>query len=237
MEALEAKFLDLEVEEQLRHEDEREDEATSMHIPSMYGDKSPSTSRLEGSWRGSSPRRGGAHFDLSKHAKMHLDGFKGELDWDKLVNWIIKLEQYFEIHKVPEYVKVKIMKTKLKGHALLWWQHLKASSHFVTPLWPEFVRILRKKFMPFDMEGQLFRDFQNLRQGPLGVKEYMDKLLELSTKMFVQEDEAVQVMRFINGLNYGIQRELELLEIHTLDRANQVALKVEMRLRKGRESA
>ena len=67
--------------------------------------------------------------------------------------------------------------------------------------------------MPFDVEGQLFWDFNNLRQGGLSVKEYMEKLLTLTTQMGLQEGEATQVMRFLNGLNYSIQWEVELLEL------------------------
>lgn len=46
-------------------------------------------------------------------------------------------------------------------------------------------------------------------------------------KMMVEEGEATQVMKFLNGMNYSIQREMEFLELPTLHRAYQVALKVE----------
>lgn len=54
--------------------------------------------------------------------------------------------------------------------------------------------------------------------------------------MGIYEAEATQVMRFQNGLNYTIEREMELLDITTLDRAYQVALKVEARLRRGKDA-
>ena len=52
---------------------------------------------------------------------MELERFKGEIDLDRLTNWLLKLDQYFDIHEVLEYVKLKIMETKLEGHALIWW--------------------------------------------------------------------------------------------------------------------
>ena len=201
--------------------------------PSVDSDYSPrlSTRSMSGSWEARENR-----FDLARHAKLELDSFKGEVDPEILTNWLLKLAQYFEIHEVPDYAKLKIMETKLEGHALIWWQFLKSAAHFSPPTWADFERLVKRKFMPFDVEGQLFRDLQNLKQGGLSVKEYMERLLALSTRMCLQEEESAQVMRFLNGLNYTIQREVELLELNTLDRAYQVALKVEARTRKGKEA-
>ena len=136
---------------------------------------------------------------------MELECFKGELDPDKLMSWLIKLDQYFGIHDVLEYAKLKVMETKLNGYALLWWQCLKSAPNYSAPTWTEFMRIVKNKFMPFDIEAQLFKDFYNHRQGGMTVKEYTDKLMELTTKMGVDKSEASQVMRFTNGLNYSIQ--------------------------------
>ena len=54
--------------------------------------------------------------------------------------------------------------------------------------------------------------------------------------MMVEEGEANLVMIFVNGLNYSIQRVMELLEFPTLDRAYQVALKVKARLKRVKDS-
>ena len=220
--------------EEVPSEGEAELRAPSFHASTLGRTFSPPRSVWSegGSWRA-----GGSRFELSRHAKMELECFKGELDPDKLTSWLIKLDQYFDIHDVPEYAKLKIMETKLDGHALLWWQCLKSAPNYSTPTWTEFMRIAKKKFMPFDVEAQLFKDFYNHKQGGTTVKEYADKLMELTTKMGVDESEATQVMCFMNGLNYSIQREMELLELPTLDRAYQVALKVEARMKRGKDVA
>ena len=109
--------------------------------------------------------------------------------------------------------------------------------HYSTLTWPEFSRVLKKNFMSFDIEVQLFKEFHSHKQGPTTMKEYADKMLELSTKMMVEESEANQVMRFVSGLNYSIQQEMELLELPTLDRAYQVALKVKSWLKHGKDSS
>ena len=121
---------------------------------------------------------------------MELESFKGEIDPDRLTNWLLKLGQYFDIHEVPKYAKLKIMETRLEGHALIWWQFVTSVAHYSPPTWVEFVRLVKKKCMPFNVEGQLLREFQNLKQGGLIIKEYMEKLLVLSTCMCLQEEEA-----------------------------------------------
>ena len=123
---------------------------------------------------------------------MELESFKGELDPNKLTNWLIKMEQYFGIHDVLEYAKLKIMEMKLDGHVLLWWQHIKSAPHYSAPTRVEFSRVLKKNFMPFDIEAQLLKEFHNHKQGLTSVKEYADKMLDLSTKMMVEEREANQ---------------------------------------------
>ena len=98
------------------------------------------------------------------------------------------------------------------------------------------MRIEKNKFMLFDVEAQFFKDFYNHKQGGTTVKEYIDRLMELMTNIGMDESEANQVMRFMNGLNYSIQRDMELLELPTLDRAYQVALKVEARMKQGKDA-
>lgn len=153
-------------------------EEPTIRASSSDDDHSPrgSTRSMTGSWGAH-----GHHFNLSRHAKLELECYKGDLDAERLMNWLLKLGQYFEIHDVPDYAKLKIMETRLEGHALIWWQYVKAATQYSPPTWPDFERLIKKKFMPFDMEGQLFKEFQNLKQGSATVKEYAEKLMVLST--------------------------------------------------------
>lgn len=118
--------------DEVPNEEEAELRAPSFHASTLGRAFSPPRSvRSEGgSWRAR-----GSHFELSCHAKMDLESFKGKLDPDKLKSWLIKLDQYFGIHDGPEYAKLKIMETKLDGHVLLWWQRLNLAPHYSTSTW------------------------------------------------------------------------------------------------------
>ncbi len=50
--------------------------------------------------------------------------YDGKLDIDVVLDWILDMEKLFEYENPPNNRKVKILVTRLKGHASLWWEHL-----------------------------------------------------------------------------------------------------------------
>ena len=46
------------------------------------------------------------------------------LDINVVLDWIFDIEKFFDYENTPDNRKVKIVVTKLKGHASLWWEHL-----------------------------------------------------------------------------------------------------------------
>lgn len=56
--------------------------------------------------------------------KIDVQKFGGNLNEEEFLDWISSLDNYFECEDIPEEQRVKIAKTKLKGHALVWWDYL-----------------------------------------------------------------------------------------------------------------
>ena len=50
--------------------------------------------------------------------------YDGKLDINVVLDWIFDIEKFLIYEKNPNNRKVKIASTKLKGHALLWWENL-----------------------------------------------------------------------------------------------------------------
>jgi hypothetical protein len=50
--------------------------------------------------------------------------YDGKLDTNIVLDWISNMEKLFEFKGTPNNRKVKIVVTRLKGHASLWWEHL-----------------------------------------------------------------------------------------------------------------
>lgn len=82
------------------------------------------------------------------------DGHKIKMDSEELLDWIGALDNYFEYEDVPEDQRVKLAKTKLKGHTLLWWDYVQSERRKkrkpkITS-WDRMVAKLKGKFLPND---------------------------------------------------------------------------------------
>ena len=47
-----------------------------------------------------------------------------KLDTNVVLDWILDMKNFFEYENTHDNRKVKIVVTRLKGHASLWWEHL-----------------------------------------------------------------------------------------------------------------
>ena len=89
---------------------------------------------------------------------------------------------------------------------------------------------LKGKFMPKDYELNRFRQLQNLKQKGMTIKEYIEKFYKLSIRAGHIEDDIDRVARYINGLRYEIQDEINLLNLKTIENSYQAALRVKEKM-------
>jgi hypothetical protein len=61
---------------------------------------------------------------IGSREKMDIPMYEGNLDVEELLDWIRALEKYFDYEDVEEDKKVKHVVTRLKRHAVLWWDEL-----------------------------------------------------------------------------------------------------------------
>jgi len=48
----------------------------------------------------------------------------GNLKLEELIDWLNAMEKIIEWHPMPKEKKVIFSCTKLKGHAMIWWDHV-----------------------------------------------------------------------------------------------------------------
>jgi hypothetical protein len=89
---------------------------------------------------------------------------------------------------------------------------------------------LKAKFIPKDYQINLFRKLQNLRQKGMTVKEYTEEFYRLNIRTGQREKDDEKVSRYINGLRYEIQDEINMMTVRTVEDAYQIALKAEEKL-------
>jgi hypothetical protein len=71
---------------------------------------------------------------------------------------------------------------------------------------------------------------KNLRQKLMIVKEYTEEFYRLNIKAGHCESNDEKVARYMNGLRYEIQDEMNMMTIQMVEDAYQMALKVEEKL-------
>jgi hypothetical protein len=104
---------------------------------------------------------------LGGRAKIEVPMYEGNLDAGELLDWIRSMDKYFDYEDVDEEGRVRHVVTRLKGHAVLWWDELhverrsKGKQNIMS--WDIMVAKLKAKFMPKDFQINLFRKMQNLR--------------------------------------------------------------------------
>ena len=65
---------------------------------------------------------------------------------------------------------------------------------------------------------------------------YTEEFQKLSLRSKFAEPESIKVERYLNGLRMNIQEELQLLSPNTVAKCYQLALKVEKKIKRGKEN-
>jgi hypothetical protein len=171
---------------------------------------------------------------LGARAKIEIPMYEGNLDVEELLYWIRSMDKYFDYEDVDEEKKVRHDVTRLKGHATLWWDELQAERRRKGKQkiknWDRMVAKLKAKFMPKDYQINLFRKLQNLRQKGMTLKEYTEEFYKLNIRTGQREKDEEKVSRYINGLRYEIQDEINMMSVRTVEDAYQISLKAEEKL-------
>ena len=93
--------------------------------------------------------------------KPSLSTYDGNLSAEGLIDWIGELDRYFDYEDVEEDKKVKLVVTRLKGHATLWWDNVQAErkkkNKVVIKSWDRMVAKMRDKFLPKNYQLGLYK--------------------------------------------------------------------------------
>eukprot|EP00253_Pinus_taeda_P002743 PITA_02743 len=142
----------------------------------------------------------------SSKPKTNISNYDGSLSADVLLDWISELDKYFENEEVSEDRRVRFAATKLKGHALLWWDSVQADIKQMNKLrirkWSRMVAKLKGRFMPKDYQVELYRRVQNLRQKGMTVKEYTEEFYRVNLRAGYTDDTPEKKARG-RGQSYG----------------------------------
>ena len=92
-------------------------------------------------------------------------------------------------------------------------------------MWCKMEKKLQEKFLSLDYSQTLFLKFQNLKQNLSSIQEYKNEFYKLSMRIEHQEDDEQVATRYMNGLKFSIQDELNMHCVKNMEEAYQLALK------------
>jgi hypothetical protein len=166
---------------------------------------------------------------LGARAKIEVPMYEGNLDAEELLDWIRSMDIYFDYEYVDGEKRVRHVVTRIKGHTTLWWDELQAERRSRGKQkinnWDKMVANLKAKFMPKYYQINLFRKLQNLRLKGMIVKEYIEDFYKMNIRDGQRERDEEKISRYMNGLRYEIQDELNMMSVRTVEDVYQFAMK------------
>ncbi|XP_023873831.1 uncharacterized protein LOC111986436 [Quercus suber] len=83
------------------------------------------------------------------------------------------------------------------------------------------------RFLSLDYQQDLFRQYQDCRQGTRTVNEYMEDFDRLANRNDLEETEDQRISRFVHGLRLSIRDQVSLQTLYTLNEVVTLSKKIE----------
>ena len=87
-------------------------------------------------------------------------------------------------------------------------------------------RLMTDRFLPPDYQRELFRQYQDCRQGTRTVNEYMEEFDKLANRNDLEETEDQRISRFVHGLRVSIRDQVSLQTLYTLNEVVTLSKKI-----------
>ena len=136
--------------------------------------------------------------------KIELPSFNGNVSIEQYLDWVNEVEIFFDYVGTADDKQVCLVAYKLKGGASAWWDRVQLNRTRERKLpirsWRRMKRLMADWFLPPDYQQELFKQYQDCRQGTRTVNEYMEEFDRLANRNDLEETEDQRISRFIHGL-------------------------------------
>jgi hypothetical protein len=95
--------------------------------------------------------------------------YNGEVNVEKLDNWIRQIEVYCRIQRIKDdETKIQVASLRLESEALIWWEaktqeDMKKHGKFLS-FWNDFIVALKRQFYPLAYMQKAIMDWKKFRQ-------------------------------------------------------------------------
>ncbi|XP_041017895.1 uncharacterized protein LOC121260112 [Juglans microcarpa x Juglans regia] len=169
---------------------------------------------------------GGCTFTFEQFNRTHPPIFDGRGDTNAAEDWIQDIEEIFSVLKCPEEAK-------------RWWNSekvIREAEGTGVIVWAQFKQNFFDQFFPKADREARAREFTNLVQETMTVRQYAARFAELSRfAAYLIPDEERKTKKFEEGLNYRIYELVMVLQIQNFSELVHKSMLVEQNLKRGAE--
>jgi hypothetical protein len=172
---------------------------------------------------------------LKLDIKFELPIYNGEVNSEKLDNWIRQIEVYSRIQKIQDdETKIQLASLRLDGSALIWWESKtqeemkKNGKNFLS--WNDFIIAIKKQFYPLAYKQKATMEWQNFRQAKgqnvqSFTQEFRRRALVLGVDLSSQET----LLKYIGALHSYLRHTILMFNPMNLDEVCVQATHLEAR--------
>jgi hypothetical protein len=172
---------------------------------------------------------------LNLDIKFELPMYNGEVNAEKLDNWIRQIEVYCRIQRIQDNeTKIQLASLRLDSAALIWWEaktqeDMKKHGKILTS-WNDFIVAIKKKFYPLAYMQKAIMDWQNFRQAKgknvqSFTQEFRRRALVLGVDLSSQET----LLKYIGALHSYLRHTILMFNPSNLDEVCVQATHLEAR--------
>ena len=177
---------------------------------------------------------GKSHF-LKLDVKLELPNFDGEVNAQKLDNWIRKLEFYLRIQNFhDEETKIQLASLRMEGTTLVWWEvktkeEIKKYGKIILS-WSDLIFAMKQQFFPLAHMQKAIMDWQNFKQlkgqnFQVYTQEFRRRALLIGIDLHSQET----LLKYIGGFHTYLRHTILMFNPTSLDEVCVQATHLEAR--------
>jgi hypothetical protein len=160
---------------------------------------------------------------LKLDVKFELPMYNGEVNAEKLDNWVRQMEVYCSVQQInDEATKIKLASLRLASTTLIWWQsklqHGTQQIGNVFPSWQDFIFALRKQFYPLGYKEKALIEWKSLKlRKEQSVQEYTDEFRKMALMLDIPLHTQETLMKYIGGFPAHIRNTVFMFGPTNLD--------------------
>jgi hypothetical protein len=172
---------------------------------------------------------------LKLDIKFELPIYNGEVNAEKLDNWIRQIEVYCRIQKIQDdETKIQLSFLRLDSEALIWWESktqedMKKHGKILTS-WNDFIVAIKRQFYPLAYKQKATMDWKNFRQAKgQNVQRFTQEFRRRDLVLGVDLSSQETLLKYIGALHSYLRHTILMFNPSNLDEVCVQATHLEAR--------